>query len=243
MTKRKEPKKEYMPKKHMPLHISKLAVDEQSVIESVKHVLADYNIYHLTNEQIKSLFYGIIGNMIKYLDTYPGYYFKLELVDIYKDDDKDLLKIKGSSEYAEEIVDADLIFNRFCSEQRMREELQNELDIFTQSFFKKREKKYIKAQNLSTLIRKREQTYAEAAQITKEIKGSKKYKQYVLKQRKQKEKEVRAEARKRERAGFVSNVDLLNRKQYADEYKQLELQLRRQWIQDKNKFPIEVLDN
>jgi len=241
--KKKESKKDFvMSVKDMPVNITCLAIDDQMLVDALKLVLADYNIYNLDNEQVKGLFYALMGHMIKYLDTYPGHYFKLEFLDIFKDD-KNLLCIKGSSDYDEGLVDADLIYNRFCSEQRKKEELEHALDIFAQSFVKKRERKYVKARNLSTLIRQREEIYSDAANITREIKGSRKYKQYVMKQRKEKEKEVRIEANKKRKACFASNADLVLRKQYAEEYAQLELQLRRQWVQDKNNFPIEGLDN
>lgn len=236
-------KKEFvMSVKDMPINITKLTIDDRMLVDALKLILADYNIYSLKDEQIRELFYALFGHMIKYLDTYPGHYFKLDFLDIFKDD-KNLLCVKGSSDYDDGLIDADLIYNKFCSEQRKKEELENAIDIFAQSFIKKRERVYSKARSLSNLIKKKEELYGEAANITREIKGSKKFKQYYIKKRKENEKAVRIEANKKRKACYASNADLLLRKQYAEEYAQLELQLRRQWIQDKNKFPFEDLDN
>lgn len=226
----------------LPIHITKLAVNSSMFTEALQKVLADYNILHLTNEQALKLFYEIIGNMIHYLDTYPGHYFKLGYVDIYTDE-KNLMCIKGSSDYEECMVDADLIFNKFCSEQAKREELEGALDLFAQTFFGKREKKYQEARKLSTLIRMREDLYGDAREITREIKGSAKYKRMVRKRRKERAKEVREYFRKKKASCYAGATDFMFREKYKEDYKKLELELRRRWIMDRNNFPIEGIDN
>ena len=63
-------KKEFvMSVKDMPINITKLTIDDRMLVDALKLILADYNIYSLKDEQIKAMrleYYKDTGKKVKF---------------------------------------------------------------------------------------------------------------------------------------------------------------------------------
>ena len=212
----------------LPDYFYKLAITEDIFSKAISKILEDYNIF-LEEDKALKLFYSITVTLMNYLNTHPGFYYKLKYVDITSDDDN-FLAIKRTSDVTEDMVDIPYLFKKFCSLEVAREELESNLGV--------KETKAKEIATLQKLINDRMKKADEVKNLTSVLRNSKKTRKAVLKRRKEDLKAVNREYLRRETTFFTNQLDLHHREQERQRTEALEEEVRKKWEEDKNNFPL-----
>lgn len=220
----------------LPDYFYKLAITEDIFSKAISKILEDYNIF-LEEDKALKLFYSITVTLMNYLNTHPGFYYKLKYVDITSDDEN-FLAIKRTSDVTEDMVDIPYLFKKFCSLEVAREELESNLDTFAQAILGVKEIKAKEIVTLQKLINDRMKKADEVKNLTSVLRNSKKTRKAVLKRRKEDLKAVNREYLRRETTFFTNQLDLHHREQERQRTEALEEEVRKKWEEDKNNFPL-----
>lgn len=218
----------------VPNYIYKLAITDEVIGKSMVKLLEDFNIYVEEDKALK-LFYSILAHIMYKLDTNPGNYFKLKFVDIVADNDN-FIAVKRGSEYTDDTVTPAMFYERFCGTQMLKEELEKSVDLFAKSFLGIAEEKVKEKRNLDNLIAQRKRTAEDIDNFRKNARCSKKQKQNVIKKRQADAKALRAEANRKYKSCFSTQLEIQHRQKFLEQRKQLEAELQQLWNTDKEKF-------
>lgn len=224
-----------MANNEIPNYIFKLGIPEEVVAKAVSKLLEDFNVY-MDEEKAMKLLYSLLTHFIHYIDTHPGQYLKLKYLDITSDKGS-LLNIKASSDFADEMVDANMLYNKYCSETMLKEELQKNINAFAQSFLGLREEKVKEVRKLDNVIRRRRQAQDEAKQCTEIVRFSDKLKKQVERERKAEQRKAQREFKRKISSYFISNAERYYRDKYTREYEALEQEVLAKWETNKNEIP------
>lgn len=224
-----------MTKSEIPRYIFNLAIGEEVVAKTIAKILEDFNIY-VDEEKALKLFQCLIVHLMYYMDTHPGQYMKLKYMDITVDRNN-LLSIKRSSDYTKDMINPQMLYNKYCSDNMLLEEFDKNMDLFARSFLSIKETKNKEIHSLNTMITRRKKLRNESAKCTEIVKGSKKLKALSDKVRKEDERTMKSMIKKKISSAKVSNAELLFRRKHEDSYKMLEAQLREQYEKDNTIFP------
>lgn len=222
--------------KEIPNYIYKLPIPESAVAKAVNKILEDFNIF-MDEENALKLFYSLIVNLIYHIDTHPGQYFKLKYIDITANNGN-LLEIRSNKDMSDDIITPQMLYDKYCSEAVIKEELQKSIDLFAKSFLGIREEKRKELHKLEEYIKRKKDVSKEIKKCTEISKNMTKYKKQTLKQRRLDSKKVMAALKKKVLSSFASNAELKYRKIYEEQFQQLERELKRRWMLDKNDFPL-----
>lgn len=226
-----------MAEKEIPNYIFKLGIPEEVVAKAVSKILEDFNVY-MDEEKALKLLYGLLTHLIHYIDVHPGQYLKLKYLDITSDKGS-LLNIKASSDFAEEMIDANMLYNKFCSETMLKEELQKSVNAFAQSFLGIREEKVKEVRKLDNVIRRRRQAQEEAKKCTEIVRFSDKLQKQVEKERKAEQRKAQREFKKKLSSYFVSNAERYYRDKYKKQSEAMEQDIIAKWKLNKYEIPFE----
>ena len=225
-----------MAENDLPEYYYKLGVEESIFAKAISKMLEDFNVY-MDEEKALRLFYNLNVNLMHYLDVHPGFYYKLKYLDITSDEDNFLI-IRRTSDVTDELIDIPYLYNKFCSEEMVREELDKNLDLFAQSILSVKEKKDRIIHTLDKLIYDKKKVVAERNNLTSLVKQSKKQRKAVMERRKADLKTLKREIRRKYLSYFSTPIDKKHRETENARYKRLEAELKERWNADKNNFPL-----
>ena len=218
----------------VPDYIYKLAITDEIIAKSMVKLLEDFNVY-LDEEKALKLLYSILAHFMYKLDTNPGNYFKLKFVDIVSDKDN-FIAVRRGSEYTDDTVTPTMFYEKFCGTQMLKEELEKSVDLFAKSFLGMAEEKVKEKRNLDNLIAQRKRTAEDIDNFRKNARCSKKQRQNIIKKRKADAKTLRAEANRKYKSCFSTQLEIQHREKFLEQRKELEAELQQLWETDKEKF-------
>jgi hypothetical protein len=222
-----------------PNYILKLAIPEEVFGKAVSKILADFNVYMDEDKALK-LVYALWVQLMHYLYTHPGQYFKLKYLDITMDKGS-LLNIKPNADLSEGIVDVDMLYNKYCSEAMLQAELKETVQAFAQSFLDVREEKIKEVRKLDNVIRRRRQAQDEAKECTRIVHLSDKLKRQAEREKhkleKMEKKQAKKEFEKKGVACFTTNLERHLREQRKNDFERLKAFLYEKWKENKNDIP------
>lgn len=206
----------------------RLALSEDVIGKSMVKLLEDFNIYDVGEDKALKLFYSILAHMMYYLDVHPGQYFKLNFIDITSDKEN-FLCVKKNSDYADDMVNPQMFYNRFCGTAVLKEELENTIDLFAKAILGVKEDKQREKRNLEKILERKAKLAEEIEECNNIVKRSKTQKQQVLKQRKEEQKQIKAYARQKVAKCYASKIELVQRERFKRKYAELEAKLLELW--------------